>query len=106
MHPRAAAPGDRHTARAGVFSRRRLLAGPRMHKLRNLVAVRSEKTAAASQVKSSHCGRPEPNYMYTKAEMKCQFKSSRYPHGEHGARDLSAWGSALPGAPPVGNPWQ
>ena len=28
--------------------------------------------------------------------MKCQFKSSRYPHGEHGARDLSAWGSALP----------
>ena len=31
MHPRATAPSDRHTARAGVFSRRRLLAGPRMH---------------------------------------------------------------------------
>ena len=65
MHPRAAAPGDRHTARAGVFSRRRLLAGPRMHKLRNLVAVRSEKTAAASQVKSSQVPVCEQNQTFT-----------------------------------------
>ena len=51
MHPRAAAPGDRHTARAGVFSRRRLLAGPPMHKLRNL--ARCDRRKPQRQVKSS-----------------------------------------------------
>ena len=62
--------------------------------------VKSSQVTVVDQNQTTH------DYMYTKAEMKCQVKSSRYPHGEHGARDLSAWGSALPGAPPVGNPWQ
>ena len=113
MHPRATAPSDRHTARAGVFSRRRLLAGPRMHTEAEELLSRCDRSGGKPprQVKSSQVTVVDQNqtthdYMYTKAEMKCQVKSSRYPHGEHGARDLSAWGSALPGAPPVGNPWQ
>lgn len=60
MHPRATAPSDRHTARAGVFSRRRLLAGPRMHTEAEelfLVAVRAigreeNRRGKSSQVKS------------------------------------------------------
>jgi hypothetical protein len=44
MHPRAAAPGDRHTAHAGVFSRR-CFAGPRDTRLH----TRGEKQELAFQ---------------------------------------------------------
>jgi len=47
MHPRAAAPGDRHTAHAGVFSRR-CFAGPRDSRLH----TRGEKQELAFRNRS------------------------------------------------------
>jgi hypothetical protein len=54
MHPRAAAPGDRHTAHAGVFSRQ-CFAGPRDTRLH----TRGEKQELLSGTAPRVTGRAE-----------------------------------------------
>ena len=83
MHPRATAPSDRHTARAGVFSRRRLLAGPRMHTEAEepYTAERSEENrrGKSSHVKSQRATRTklllELHVYESLNEMSSQVKS-------------------------------
>ena len=86
MHPRAAAPGDRHTARAGVFSLNSADDGfwqarECTQKLRNLTAERSEENrrGKSSHVKSQRATRTklllELHVYESLNEMSSQVKS-------------------------------
>jgi hypothetical protein len=75
MHPRAAAPGDRHTAHAGVFSRR-CFAGPRDTRLH----TRGEKQELAFR------NRPRGDGVGGNINMKRpQLKPTGLRHYPHGA---------------------